>query len=179
MTMRAQIGAVLMAAVVLASDPLFACGDKFLLLGRGTRYERSPAARQASAVLMYVNPASQLSRTLAALSVDATLRKAGYRPTVVASVDDLDKALRAGRWDLVVADAADSETVSQHARGSAAPRVVPVLNKPTKTELKQAKGQFRTVLDTPSRSGAFVDVIDDEMDLREAEVKAAARKAAR
>lgn len=173
MKTRVFIAGLLLVVGVGTSGDLFACGDKFLILSRGTRYERSPAARQAGAILMYANPTSELPRTLATLSVDATLRKAGYRPTSVASVAELDKALREHEWDLVVVDATDSQTVSQRVQGAAAPHVVPVLHKPTKTELTQAKKLYRSVVNTPSKSRAFLDAIDDVMDLREAEAKAA------
>ena len=166
---------VVAAGGVGTGGHLLACGDKFLMLGRGTRYERSPAARQAAAILMYANPASELSRTLLTLSVDARLQKAGYKPTTVASATEFDKALREHKWDVVVVDGRDSQVLSQGVQG-AAPHVVPVLNKPTKEELTRAKKLYHTVVNTPTRSGVFVDTIDDAMDLHEAETKAAARK---
>jgi hypothetical protein len=158
-----------------ATGDLFACGDKFLMLGRGTRYERSPAARQAAAILMYAHPASELSRILSTLSVDATLQKAGYRPTTVASPTELDAALRARKWDVVVVDAKDSQTISLRVQNASGPHVVPVLTKPTKDELTQAKKLYHTVVSTPTKSRAFLDTIDDAMDLHEAKTKAAAK----
>lgn len=176
MKARVFIAGLLLVVGAGTSGDLLACGDKFLILSRGTRYERSPVARQAAAILIYANPTSELSRTLTTLSVDATLRKVGYSPTSVASVAELDKALREREWDLVVVDATDSQTVSQRIQGAAAPHVVPVLHKPSKTELTDTKKLYRSVVNTPSKSRAFLETIDDAMDLREAEAKAAKKR---
>ena len=110
MRTRAFIAGLLLVVGVGASGHLFACGDKFLMLGRGTRYERSPAARQASAILLYANPASELSRTLSRLSVDSMLQRAGYKPTTVSNEAELDAALLERKWDVVVVDAQDSQS---------------------------------------------------------------------
>ena len=83
---------------------LLACGDKFLVVSRGTRFERAPSARQHVGILLYANPASAVTKAIASLSVEATLRKAGYRPLLVSSLDEFDKALRSGGWELVVVD---------------------------------------------------------------------------
>ena len=56
---------------------------------------------------------------------------------------------------------------------------MPVLTKPTKDELTQAKKAYHTVVNTPTKSGAFVDTIEDAMDLHDDEVRAAAKKATR
>jgi hypothetical protein len=177
MQARAFIAGLLLVVGVCTSGDLFACGDKFLMLGRGTRYERSPAERQAAAILLYANPASELSRTLSTLSVDAVLQKAGYKPTTVSSEAELDTAVRARRWDVVVVDAKDSQTISQRVLSTGGPHVVPVLTRPTKDELTQAKKLYHTVVNTPTRSRVFLDTIDDAMDLHEEETRAAAKKA--
>ena len=54
---------------------------------------------------------------------------------------------------------------------------VPLLTRPTKDELKQAERTYDTVLNTPTKTRAFVDVVDDAMDLHESEERAAAKAA--
>ena len=61
---------------------LLACGDKFLMPTRGTRFQQAPLNRAPAAVLLYANPASPLPGALSRLSVDATLRKAGLSSDV-------------------------------------------------------------------------------------------------
>ena len=99
---------VLLLGMIGAGQPLFACGEKFRVGIRGTRFQRPPAARTAASILIYANPALNLSRALAGVPVDDTLRKAGYRPTTVRSPKEFQTALDRGGWDLVLLDLADS-----------------------------------------------------------------------
>src|SRR5262245_51513913 len=115
MKTKVLIATVLLSAAQIA-DPL-ACGSKFLIPSRGTRYERSPAARQAAAILVYANRTSALAGTLADLPIDRTLRNAGYKPAAVTSIEDLQRALKGNNWDLIVLDVADSQTVKQLLNG--------------------------------------------------------------
>ena len=155
---------------------ILGCGDKYLNLGLGTHYHRSAAERRRAAVLMYANPGSELSRLLMALPVEAAMNKDGYRPVIAASPSELDSALHQN-WDVIVVDGRDTATVVQRLRKPAAPHVVPVLTRPTKDELKQAEKTYDTVLNTPTKPRAFVDVVDDAMDLHEIEERAAAKAA--
>ena len=172
---RAWIATVLIVVGFSGVDRLAACGDKYLSIGFGTHYHRSAAERRVAAVLMYANPGSELSRLLAALPVEAAMSKDGYHPVIASSASELDSALSKRKWDVVVVDGRDTATVVQHLQKLSAPHVVPVLTKPTKDELKQAEKIYDTVLNTPTKTRAFVDVVDDAMDLHEIEARAAAK----
>ena len=87
------------------------------------------------------------------------------------SAAELDAALRARQWDVIVIDGSNSQRV----RNAGGPRVVPVLIRPTKDELKQARKLYRTVIDTPTKNRLFLETIDDAVELHEAETRAAAR----
>lgn len=179
--MKAHVVAGTLLAVVGigAADPLSACGDKYLTVGLGTHYIRSAAERRAAAVLLYANAGSELARLMTGLSVEAAMNKVGYRPTIAVSSSELDAALRKQSWDVVVVDARDIQTVVQRLQKTARPHVVPVLTRPTKDELKQAERMYDTVLNTPSKTRAFVDIVDDAMDVHEIETAAAAKAAKR
>ena len=77
-----------------------------------TRDERSPAARQRAALLLFAAPGSDLLKALVDLSAESVLRKQGYRPTVVADGAELASALRSAVWDVIVADGRDSPAVA-------------------------------------------------------------------
>lgn len=177
MRRRAWIGAVLVVLGFGAVDRLAACGDKYLSLGIGTHYHRSAAERRAAAVLMYANPGSDLSRLLTTLPVEAAMNKDGYRPVIASSPSELDAELQKRKWDVIVVDGRDTATVAQRVQKPSAPHLVPVLTKPTKDELKQAERTYDTVLNTPTKTRAFVDVVDDAMDLHEIEERAATKAA--
>jgi hypothetical protein len=172
-------GTLLVVMGVGAADRLSACGDKYLTVGLGTHYNRSAAERRAAAVLMYANAGSELSRLMTGLSVEAAMNKVGYRPTIAVSPAELDAALRKQTWDVVVVDGRDIQTVVQHPQKTGRPHVVPVLTRPAKDELKQAERMYDTVLNTPGKTRAFVDVVDDAMDLHEIETAAAVKAAKR
>lgn len=175
MTARSFIAGVLLVAGVIASDRLVACGDKYLSLGLGTRFERSPAERRAAAVLLYVVPGSDLSRTFGGQSVEEGMKKVGYQPTQVGSAAEFDAALRARSWDVIVLDGRDSATVSQRLPKAGGPHLVPVLARPTKDELKQARKVYETVLETPTKSRVFLETVDEALDLHEIDAAAAKR----
>ena len=123
---------------------MLACGDKFLVSSRGTRFQRAAVARKPASILIYTNPASELPKVLANIPVDATLTKAGYRPTTVATSDEFDKALSRGGWDLVLVGMADAPAVSKRLRGDLVPAVLPVVFNPTTSELKETRKRTRS-----------------------------------
>lgn len=147
-----------LAATAPAGD-LLACGDKFLVISRGTRYMR-PAFRRPANILVYSDTSSTLTQSLGNVPVAATLSKAGHRTTIASGPAELDSALRKGGFDLIVADLADGTTVQGRFQGAKGPLVLPVAFKPTKAELNQAKKNFKAVIAGPMKSQQFLDVVD-------------------
>jgi hypothetical protein len=161
--MRKRLGAagLLLAVGISSGNTSLACGDKFLVSTRGTRFQRAAVPREPAAILIYTNPASELPKALATFPVDATLAKAGYRPTTVATLEEFEKALSRGGWDLVLAGMADAQAVSKRLRGHAVPAVLPVAFNPTPSELKESKKQYAVVLKGPAKSQSFLSAIDE------------------
>jgi hypothetical protein len=106
-----------------------------------------------------------LPAALANVPLDVTLHKAGYQPTTVTNEADLNKALIAAGWDLLIADVADARAVSSRFRLDATPIVLPVIYNGTKADMKQAKAEFRCVLATPTRRQVFLEAIDEALAL--------------
>jgi hypothetical protein len=109
-----RIRAVGLAAVfgfLLAGDAL-ACGDKFLVTSRGTRYQRPKDARAAS-ILIYANPTSGLPDTLKKVRVESVLKKQGHRSTTVETIEQLTAILASGRFDVVLAAGSVRAAVEQ------------------------------------------------------------------
>ena len=152
------VGLLVLTGAGPASD-LLACGDKFLVISRGTRYQRAAFRRPAN-ILIYSASASTLTQSLGNVPVAATLSKAGYRPTSVSSAVELEDALRKGGWDLIVADLADGIAVRGRMQGANGPLVLPVAFKPTRNEMDQAKKNFKAVVKGPIKSQQFLDVVD-------------------
>jgi hypothetical protein len=161
------VAGLLTSIVATSGIDLSACGDKFLVASRGTRYTRATSARPPANILVYANPSTTLSKALEKAEVDSTLRKAGYRPTSVSAPAEFEAAIKQGGWDLVVADLADSSTLRGRFQGKTAPMVIPVVLNATGTELAQAKKDYQRVVKGPIKSQAFLEAIDDAVALRE------------
>ena len=145
---------------------LLACGDKFLVASRGTRYQRAGQARSGASILVYVHAKSTLPKAFERVSEDVT-KKAGYTVTRVENDTELEQALRQGGWDLVLADLADSPTVRGRVKsGPDAPLLVPVAYGVTGTEIARAKKEYQKVLKGPIKTYAFLAAMDDALALR-------------
>ena len=163
MKKRVVVVLVLLLSGIGAAGVVLACGDKFLLPSRGTRFQQAPPDRAAASILLYANPGSALPAALTKLSVDSALRKVGYRPTMVSSLDALERALNQGGWDVIVVDLADSGSIRTRGQGRPAPVVVPVAQNASGEQVAAARKQYAHVLKSPSRSQAFVEAIDDAL----------------
>jgi hypothetical protein len=168
MNTRLVAAAALLLCGVGLSEPMLACGEKFLMRSRGTRFQRAAPARSAAAILVYANPASNLPKALANVPVDATLRRAGYRPSTVTSAAEFNSAMGRGGWDLVLVDVAESREVLKQAQGPTAPIILPVVLNPSSTDLAAAKKQHQRILKAPTKNQTFLDAIDDALASRPA-----------
>lgn len=164
MNSRTIAAALLLVGAVAGSD-LLACGDKFLVVSRGTRFQRA-GVRTSATILVYANPASGLPKMLANLPVETTLRKAGYVPTSVATIDELDRALAGHHFDLVLTDVADTKEVGGRLHGDNSPIVLPVVYNMTGAELAKAKKQYLCILKSPAKSQSFLDAIDEALAMK-------------
>jgi hypothetical protein len=73
-------GAVLVATVVAGvSEPLFACGDKFLLVGRGVRFQKAYAAIHPASILIVVPPKVVKNAAVRDGRLMTALKMAGHR----------------------------------------------------------------------------------------------------
>ena len=158
MTKRLCAVGLALLTVAHSSDVLLACGDKYLVSIRGTRFQRAAARREPAAILIYTNPGSQL---LAGVPVDATLEKAGYRPTTVETSGEFEKAINRGGWDLVLASVENAQAASKRLPGDVA--VVPFVFNSTNAEFKQIRKQYKVVLKAPVKSQSLLEAIDEAL----------------
>src|SRR5437870_2573625 len=138
MKARATLAGLVLLAGFSSINLLQGCGDKFLVSSRGTRYQRAPVAYGPAAILIYTNPASQVPKALASVSVASTLSRVGYRPTLAGNAAEFETMLSRGGWDLVLVGMADAQAVSQRVKSNAT--VLPVVL--TAEDLKQTRKQY-------------------------------------
>jgi len=151
-----------MLLIGFTSPHLFACGDKFLVSSRGTRYQKAPIKREPHAILIWANPDSEIAKGLQGVQVDETLRKVGYQPTSVATSAEFESALNRGGWDLIIVGIADAQALSNRLRANA-PTLLPVALNPTDSQMKQAKVQYDVVLRGHVKSAAFLSAVDEAL----------------
>jgi hypothetical protein len=131
--MKDRIRFVVLVATlgVWMGGDLLACGDKFLVTGRGTRFQRPKSARAAS-VLIYANPSSGLPAALKNVKVDSVLKHEGHRSTTVETFEQLSAILAGGRFDVVVAASSVAAEVEKLLGGAPDRAVVLALDSPPK-----------------------------------------------
>lgn len=112
MAIRRRLGAVVVILAVGMTGDLFACGDKFLVGGRGTRYQRPKNARAAS-VLIYADPASAVAASLKKAKVESLLKLEGHKATKVQTLDQLSTVVSSGRFDVILTANSDSASVQR------------------------------------------------------------------
>ena len=118
------VGLVAAVGVFTGAD-LLACGDKFLVAGRGTRYQRPKSARAAS-VLIYANPSSGLPTAVGSVPVESVLRRQGHRSATAETLQQLTALLAGGRYDVILAASTAVAAVENLLAGLDAPVVVAV-----------------------------------------------------
>jgi hypothetical protein len=157
--------AVAAVAGLCASTSVLACGDKFLVVGRGARFQR--ASGRDMSVLLYAPASSTLSGEFGKRSVDGILTRAGYRPFSAASVEQLDALLKSRGQDIVLVDIADAQTVAGRGpAGSPEPVIIPVLDKATRQEVADARKKWGVALKCPVSGDALLDAVDEAAQLR-------------
>ena len=81
--MRTAITAALViASVTNVPGVLNACGDKFLVPVRATRYATPPPKRESAALLVYASPSSEMGRMMSKHSVASCRTRAWLAWTV-------------------------------------------------------------------------------------------------
>jgi hypothetical protein len=150
------------------SAAVLGCGDKFVVLGRGMHFGRVSGAKFPGAVLIYVNPASHMPAAMKEFRLETTIKAAGHKTRVVESAADFEQALASGKYDIVLADIADSPDIQKGvATAASKPSVIPVLYKPTPSELAAVEKKYGCLIaPASSRSADLLPVLDQAMQSR-------------
>jgi hypothetical protein len=147
------------ALTVAAGSDLMACGDKFLVAGRGTRYQRPKSARAAN-VLIFANPASGLPDALKSVPVDTLLKREGHQATKAETLDQLGALLSQGRFDVVLVANTVVAAVEKLIAGAAdAPELVAFCVKPGAAQVAQ-QGSNECAVKAPPKERSLLEAID-------------------
>jgi hypothetical protein len=153
-----------LAGVFFVSQPVFACGDKLVLLGRGIRFQRMLATKHPASILVYLRPESGISAADREYHLDSLLKLAGHKPRAVTNAAEFTKELGSHSYDLVLADYSDAAALEKEMRASKAkPTLVPVVYNPSATERAAAEKQYSCLVAPAKKNYEMLTVIDDAM----------------
>ena len=137
------------------------CGDKFLVIGRGIRYERAYAAVHPASILVFTND-PKLTKDL-----ESTLTKSGHKIQTVGDETALFTNLKTTKYDLVLVNLKDVAHLEAAVMATPSkPAVLPVIFNTTGTELDTAKKEYNCVLKYSSKNKNAVTVIDEVMEAK-------------
>ena len=133
----------LVAIVTAASVDVGACGDKFLRVGRSSRFRRYAAVHPAT-ILIY-KPVNATPAGIEALK--AILKQAGHKAVAIDNGTGFLGAVTAAEYDLVIADYGDAPRIKKDLQSAASkPVLLPILYKPTKTVEAEAEKQYACLI---------------------------------
>jgi hypothetical protein len=158
---RFRLVGVVAALGFCTGADLFACGDKFLVGGRGTRYQRPKDARAAS-VLIYASPDSGLPAALGRVRLESVLKREGHRSTTAETLEQLSALLAGGRFDVILATSTVVSGIQELllGRGADAPVVVAFCVKSAGTPPPPAVEGAPCTLKTPAKERSLLEEID-------------------
>jgi DNA-binding NtrC family response regulator len=106
-------------------------------------------------------PSSALVRQLQA---QPAVKKAGHRFQFIEDLARLDGALKAEKYDLVIADVAVADQLSERVKSSPfRPVVLPVAYKSTKVEDSATQKKYHCLLKAPADSDQYFEAIDQAL----------------
>ena len=154
----------MVVGVFLAATTVLACGDKFVVLGRGVRFLGLHAALHPASILIYMNPASHVPAADKEFQIQSTLKLAGHKPHAVENPGDLGKALSSGSYDLVLGDLSDVAMLERQVETvPTKPAVIPVVYNLTGAELAAAEKEHSCLIKASKKNHELLAVIDEAM----------------
>ncbi len=100
--------ALLVVVIALGASHLYpvalACGDKFLMVGRGAQFQRAYASVYPGKVLIYARPSTDTKAAIRDPRLHKALRQAGHAVSVIEDWSLLEQALKTVPVDLILVD---------------------------------------------------------------------------
>jgi len=155
-------------AMLQGTNGVQACGDKFLLVGRGVKFRQAYAAIYPASIVIFAHaPHQNVAKAILDPRLQSSLKSAGHRLTITEDERALTRAFESDRVDLVLADIDDADRVARQAAAAPTqPKVLPVMFEPTKEEAKTVEARYNCRLTSSDRPDRYLSTIDDAMKAR-------------
>jgi len=166
----------LLAVVLVVGAPALwsvaqACGDKFLMVGRGAKFQRAYASVYPGKVLIYARPAADSKAAIRDPQLHKALRQAGHAVSVIEDWPLLEQALKSVPVDVVLVDVAEADKLQPLVSSSATAPAALYVAFPG-DQSKALQQQFVCKLKATDRLMRYLDEVENVMKTR-----AAARRA--
>jgi hypothetical protein len=153
-----------LAGILCLVQPLFACGDKLVLLGRGIRFQRMIATKHPATILVYLNPGAGISAADREYQLRSLLKLAGHKPRSVATATELTREIGSGNYDLILADYSDAAALErQIPAAKPKPGLIPVMYNPSADQRAAAQKEYSCLVTPAKKNYDLLKVIDQAM----------------
>ena len=154
---------LIFAAVVCCSSAAIACGDKFLLVGRGASYRGRYVAIHPAKILLF----GPKSAGDGEVDVRRILERAGHNVDYAADEAQFQAAMRAKKYDVVISPLDELQKTEGRVHSvSSSALVLPILFASNDAEVRQAEKQYECIARSSTRQRTFLGVLDDAMGIR-------------
>jgi CheY-like chemotaxis protein len=145
--MHRTIPTIAALAIAVSTLPVQACGEGQFNMGQGMRYQGYLAPRPATVLVYDQDPMQRRS-------IYQGLNRAGHHLTVARNADDLARALRSQRFDVVISDLGNSDAID-----AAPARLLPVVQRQQRNE-DGIRSRFQVFLLDGASLGQYLKGID-------------------
>jgi hypothetical protein len=159
------IVAVILAVPVL-SPAVHACGDKFLMVGRGAKFQRVYASINPGKLLIYARPSTDPKAAIRDPQFHKVLRQAGHSVSVIEDWPLVEQALKTVPVDLVLVDVAEAEHMERVISASARPPAALYVAFSSNAQSSAAQQKFVCRLKASDRPMRFLDEIENALKAR-------------
>jgi hypothetical protein len=164
MSRIAPVAAVVVLGFWAASAVAHACGDKFLMVGRGAKFQRAYASVYPGQILIYARPSTDPKAAIRDPQLHKALRQAGHTVSVIEDWALLEHALRSVPVDIVLVDVGEASKVRDLVASSPAHPDALYVAFPSK--LKASSTDLVCRLKSSDRPLKYLDEVENAMKAR-------------
>ena len=172
--MRIRLALATLLLFTIGPEVLRACGDKFFLVGRGDNFTRAYATLHPGSILVYTGGTTMVSKGLRDARLHKYISRAGHRVIVAADRAELDRALKSGSVDVVIAGLGQAVGLVQEVGAAPSKPVLLPIEGDGADARAASHPQFAAQLKSSDKVNRFLASIEELM--RGRPVSAAARQ---
>jgi hypothetical protein len=147
-----------------------ACGDKFLMVGRGAKFQRAYASVYPGKLLIYAKPSTDPKAAIRDPQFHKALRQAGHTVSIIEDWSLLEQAVKNGPVDIILVDAAEASRLEAVVAASLAHPDAMYVAFPSKQSAAADKS-LNVRLKSSDRAMKYLDEIENVMKARSKHAK--------